>query len=60
MQKMHGKKTKLGQNVTLLDIKTIDWIIDAKNAISHRIKQLKTFRFYINFARATLINFFYC
>ena len=57
------QEKKSGRNVNSLDIKIIDCITDAENAInyalSHQIKQLEIFQFCINFARVTKINFSY-
>ena len=55
------EEKKLGRNRNLLDLKIIDWIIDAKNPINHvlscQMKQLKIFRIYIDFAMVILIIF---
>ena len=32
---MHGEKKRSDQNVILLDLKIIDWIKDAKNAMEN-------------------------
>ena len=36
---MHGERKRSDQNVILLDLKIIDWIADAKNAMETLIRQ---------------------
>ena len=57
-------KGKISENVNLSDLEMMYYITDAKNGIKHVLihqkKLSKIFRFYINFVRATLVNFFCC
>ena len=37
MQEVHAEKKKLGWIVSLLDLKMVDWIINANNAKNHAL-----------------------
>ena len=59
---MHGEKKISNQDVSLLKLKMIDYIISAKNVekdvVSQKMDQSESFQERINFAMVMLINLF--